>query len=591
MKKYLLLLLFYISSFTALVAQNSNLCYTDLRREGLRLLEKKDYRNAVDKFFAARYCPDKPVKDDLDDLIKRTQNQWVKALDDAKKAADRALAKADSLIAYFGFAQDRAWAYKNGKFAVIDRSGKRLTDFEFENPEPFKQSGYAIAQKADGFYYLIDKAGKVSEPYNYFFPCNNGWYKVKKGNLYTFYDKNYKQVEGWEWYKWINNFSQDVVFIKKNDKLNLATKDGQIIAITAQFDTIFPFISHGVFKIKKDGKWGLLNKKGMELFSPQFDEIYSDFDEQFIFGQVIKVRIGAKWGVINKMGEIMIIPQFDKISNFYEGIASYQKEEKWGYINDRGEFITPLLFEEASDFAFGFARVKLNNESKRIDKSGKFYPLFEAHSSDFFVNELAWDRDSSGKWGLIDSNDVFYFPPTFDYVYDLSDSITLVCMDKKWGVISRDEAHKFVIHPQFDKVETTFDSNIILVEINTQKGLINQSGEILFVPQFDYISSFNGDIAAVEKNGKWGFVNKRGQVIVEPQYDNTTGFKGEMAAVERENKWGFINRKGEIVIPNQFDHITRFHNGANRVRKFEEFFHINYKGELIVDETLESQKE
>ncbi len=72
-----------------LAAQNQ--CYQDLRKEGLSLLAQKDYRKAIDKFFAARYCPDKPVKDDLDELIKKTQDAWVKELNDTKKAAQAAL--------------------------------------------------------------------------------------------------------------------------------------------------------------------------------------------------------------------------------------------------------------------------------------------------------------------------------------------------------------------------------------------------------------------------------------------------------------------------------------------------------------------
>ncbi|MFN7118303.1 MAG: hypothetical protein ACK4TA_15995, partial [Saprospiraceae bacterium] len=76
-------LLFFICN---LAAQQS--CYTALRKEGLALLQKKDYRKAIDKLFAARYCPDKPAKDDLDALIKKTQDAWVKALDEAKAAAE-----------------------------------------------------------------------------------------------------------------------------------------------------------------------------------------------------------------------------------------------------------------------------------------------------------------------------------------------------------------------------------------------------------------------------------------------------------------------------------------------------------------------
>lgn len=84
-KPLIALLLCQLLSWS-LCAQSS--CYAPLRKEGLALLQKKDYRKAIDKLFAARYCPDKPAKDDLDALIKKTQDAWVKALDDAKADAE-----------------------------------------------------------------------------------------------------------------------------------------------------------------------------------------------------------------------------------------------------------------------------------------------------------------------------------------------------------------------------------------------------------------------------------------------------------------------------------------------------------------------
>jgi len=82
-----------------LLAQQN--CYDDLRRRGLRLLEQRQYDQAIDIFFRARYCPDAKSTDigTLDDLIKRTQTAWVKELDDARQAAQDALEKLEAATA------------------------------------------------------------------------------------------------------------------------------------------------------------------------------------------------------------------------------------------------------------------------------------------------------------------------------------------------------------------------------------------------------------------------------------------------------------------------------------------------------------
>lgn len=46
------------------------------------------YREAIDKFLAARHCDDKPKEDDLDALVKKAQDAWVEALEIARKEAE-----------------------------------------------------------------------------------------------------------------------------------------------------------------------------------------------------------------------------------------------------------------------------------------------------------------------------------------------------------------------------------------------------------------------------------------------------------------------------------------------------------------------
>jgi len=173
MKPFFLFILFFISMATSLAAQANSDCYKNLRGEGLTLLKKKNYRKAVDKFFAARYCPDKPVKDDLDDLIKKTQDQWVAALDQAvnnaksaqKKTAaaltkaDSALALANNIIDAFYFYKDSfALAYKNNYYGFIDKKGKAVIDYKYNEALPFDNTGYARVKRTD-ISYLIDTKG------------------------------------------------------------------------------------------------------------------------------------------------------------------------------------------------------------------------------------------------------------------------------------------------------------------------------------------------------------------------------------------------------------------------------------------------
>lgn len=616
----ILLLLFFLPIFSGLLAQKANNCYTELRQEGVRLLEKKDFRNAIDKFFAARYCPDKPTKDDLDNLIKRTQNQWVKALDDAKKATERALAKADSLIAYFGFSQDRAWAYKNGKFAVIDRSGKRLTDFEFENPEPFKQSGYAIAQKTDGFYYLIDKSGKVSEPYNYFFPCNNGWYKVKKGNLYTFYDKNFKQVEGWDWCDQIYDFQEGRVMVQQNKKWGIRYINGKFL-IPPQLDGPFSF-SEGLAGVIKDKKWCYIDTTGKIILETVYDSGGNFFENMAL---VIKDN---KLGFINKTGQIIIPIQYDAIDAFERDIAKMAKNGNWGYIRKDGTVIIPPQFEEALLFYDGAAAVKKGKLWGLIDTTGNFIiqPEFSQVDHNFNNNDFI-KVQKDFKWGLINRTGRFVVPLEYDLIlFNQSETVIKVEKHDRWGLI--DLTGNVLIPPQFVEIGNAGVPHLFIVEnMEGKKGYLNSTnGAFLFEPQFEYAEVFMNGVAIVkkdgmyrhvdttgkfieinqanssvtpngnkweEKNGKWGFLDRNGKVLLDYQFDEPSTFSEGMAAVRKSGKWGIINKDGNVIVAPQFDdfgsfeyrklNIIRFIDGVVSVKKNTRWGLIDKNGKILIE--------
>ncbi len=96
MNSMLLSLLLVLS---AIVMHAQEQCFEDLRSEGIHFLQKRNYRQAIDKFIAARFCPDKPELDDLDYLIKKSQNKWVWELDHALQTVRSAERKNRVLVA------------------------------------------------------------------------------------------------------------------------------------------------------------------------------------------------------------------------------------------------------------------------------------------------------------------------------------------------------------------------------------------------------------------------------------------------------------------------------------------------------------
>ena len=110
---------------------------------------------------------------------------------------------------------------------------------------------------------------------------------------------------------------------------------------------------------EKDGRWGLVNKRGIITVKPAFDEVYSfangvaaarknfDDDSWHYFdsaGKPITVLGSKPIGPIGK-------PYFS------DGLAAMRIDKHWGFVNASGDVVVPPRYEEVGDFHDGMVWV------------------------------------------------------------------------------------------------------------------------------------------------------------------------------------------------------------------------------------------
>ncbi len=93
---------------------------------------------------------------------------------------------------------------------------------------------------------------------------------------------------------------------------------------------------HGVAVVQIDGKWGVINQKGMALIPPKYDKI-----EQFIGGYA-KVMISGYSGLTDLEGKPIAKPSFELISYAGEGLFRAEQGDKVGYLDSEGHWIWKL---------------------------------------------------------------------------------------------------------------------------------------------------------------------------------------------------------------------------------------------------------
>lgn len=105
----------------------------------------------------------------------------------------------------------------------------------------------------------------------------------------------------------------------------------------------------GLSKVKKDGKIGYVNKDGVEIIKPQYDEGLT-FNEGYT-----AVRMGPKWLFYDSTGKAITEAIYDDAGGFKSGFAVVAKNNLYGYINTSGEVAIPLQFSFARNFTEGLA--------------------------------------------------------------------------------------------------------------------------------------------------------------------------------------------------------------------------------------------
>lgn len=93
---------------------------------------------------------------------------------------------------------------------------------------------------------------------------------------------------------------------------------------------------HGVAVVQIEGKWGIINQKGIEIIPPKYDHI-DNFENGYA-----KVKIEGYNGLSNLDGELIVQPNYEFISYAGEGLFRVEQGDKIGYFDSTGNWVWEL---------------------------------------------------------------------------------------------------------------------------------------------------------------------------------------------------------------------------------------------------------
>lgn len=275
----------------------------------------------------------------------------------------------DSLAVWYGF---------------IDKENHFVIPAQFQYAVTFNE-GMAVVKNYDRFG-MINRKGKEVVPCKYinmtgmidgrFFAFD------AETELAAMFDKKGKRLTDFK-YKDIQYYSEGLYTVLVDNRYTFLDQKGD--ELFGMFEEVSGFFE-GYSMVKRDGKYGIINRKGKVILPIEYDNSGWRSMEYIFSENLAMVEKNEKYGFVNKSGEIVIPIIYESAQHCTEGLIPVQKDGVWGFIDKDGNEVSPFVFSAASFFTWGRAEVVFNNITYKINPQGqcvkncKSYPkAFEFH--------------------------------------------------------------------------------------------------------------------------------------------------------------------------------------------------------------------
>jgi len=166
------------------------------------------------------------------------------------------------------------------------------------------------------------------------------------------------------------------------------------------------------------------------------------------------------------------------------------------------------------------------------------------------------------------------------------DALYPINVNQNWGLMNQDG--DIVVYPRFDWTDYSYQSYARYVD-NGKTGYLRgdpaddqDPNEFFIMAKFDYADRFINGAAVVMIDQRWGMIDRGGRALVPLAYDGVLRLQDGFAGVEKDGKCGFVNRAGDLTIPLQFKRVRSFHNGYAAVQLPDRRWgYIDKRGQVV----------
>ena len=268
----------------------------------------------------------------------------------------------------------------NGKYIYVDSELlEQVINQEFEEADFFENNEYAKV-KMNGKYGVINRSGKqvIECKYDYLYNTSPSVFivSIKKGDkekwgVLNTISQTIIPLE-YDYIQYHNNAGWFTVYNNEINKFGLLNENGKIlipISIASEIDVV-DIINNSVLTVNK------INGKNNVVILDSIGKVITTIQGTSVFSRVNQnnlIEIGGTF-FDNSWNKIQAFSNYSYVGYFHDGLIQITDKNSYykGFADYTGNLVIPAKFKRANDFSEGYAAVLNNNDYwEFINKSGE----------------------------------------------------------------------------------------------------------------------------------------------------------------------------------------------------------------------------
>ncbi len=268
--------------------------------------------------------------------------------------------------------------------------------------------------------------------------------------------------------------------------------------VKPEYDTM-EYYGPQMYKVKKQGKFGIIATDGRTLLAPAYDHISPFYEGRSVVanheGNALRVK-----ATLTTDGEVTLTDEpvylCPKYPFYSEGFLPVQNAQGlYSYLDEKGKVAFPFTSRESRPFSEGIAAIGVNDDFRWLSTSGEILDMRlpnggSPYLSTNYYNGEAYVRDEDEEYFFLDS---------------------------------KGEAKK-VSNPRF-KTDYLFRAG---TDCGTD------------IPYASFQPETDSYWRPTRRQGKWGYVNEAGKPLCLYKYDEAKAFAYGSAPASQNGRWGLI---------------------------------------------------